>query len=47
MLAFAVYGLVAVLGGALLHYAVERPFLQLRDRMLRPGAQPLAAADRG
>ncbi|SOU03331.1 acyltransferase family protein [Xanthomonas arboricola] len=47
VLAFAVYGLVAVLGGALLHYAVERPFLQLRDRMLRPGAQPLAAADRG
>ncbi|MBB5862057.1 acyltransferase family protein [Xanthomonas arboricola] len=47
VLAFAVYGLVAVLGGALLHYAAERPFLQLRDRMLRPGAQPLAAADRG
>ncbi|CAE6850169.1 acyltransferase family protein [Xanthomonas arboricola] len=47
VLAFAVYGLVAVLGGALLHYAVERPFLQLRDKMLRPGARPLAAADRG
>ncbi|MCC8475816.1 acyltransferase [Xanthomonas arboricola] len=47
VLAFAVYGLVAVLGGALLHYAVERPFLQLRDRTLRPSAQPLAAADRG
>ncbi|WP_127169484.1 acyltransferase [Xanthomonas sp. BRIP62415] len=47
VLAFAVYGLVAVLGGALLHYVVERPFLQLRDRVLRPGVRPLAAADRG
>ncbi|CAD7386490.1 acyltransferase family protein [Xanthomonas arboricola] len=47
LLAFAVYGLVAVLGGALLHYAAERPFLQLRDKMLRPGARPLVAADRG
>ncbi|MBB5769721.1 acyltransferase family protein [Xanthomonas euroxanthea] len=47
VLAFAVYGLVAVLGGALLHYVVERPFLQLRDRALRPGVRPLAAADRG
>ncbi|PPU39170.1 acyltransferase family protein [Xanthomonas arboricola] len=47
VLAFAMYGLMAVLCGALLHYAVERPFLQLRDKMLRPGARTLVAADRG
>ncbi len=47
VLAFAVYGLAAVLGGALLHYVVERPFLQLRDKLLRPAARPLTAAGRG
>ncbi|MBB4129677.1 acyltransferase [Xanthomonas sp. 3075] len=47
MRAFAVYGVVAVLGGALLHYAVERPFLQLRDTLVRRGARPSAAAESG
>ena len=32
LLAFAVYAVATALGGAALHYAVERPFLQLRDR---------------
>ena len=32
LLAFAVYAVATALGGAVLHYAVERPFLQLRDR---------------
>jgi peptidoglycan/LPS O-acetylase OafA/YrhL len=31
--AFAVYGSTALLAGALLHYAVERPFLQWRKRL--------------
>ena len=35
ILAFAVYGVCALLAGALLHYAVERPFLRLRGRVLR------------
>lgn len=47
VLAFAVYGVLALLGGALLHYAVERPFLQLRTKMVRRSARPLAAADGG
>ncbi|MGY4881727.1 hypothetical protein EI541_09920 [Xanthomonas citri pv. eucalyptorum] len=33
--AFAVYGVVALAAGALLHYMVERPFLQLRGALLR------------
>ncbi|MFC3814348.1 acyltransferase family protein [Lysobacter sp. GCM10012299] len=32
LIAFAVYALATLAGGALLHYAVERPFLQLRAR---------------
>lgn len=32
LLAFAVYAVATALGGAALHYAVERPFLRLRDR---------------
>ncbi len=32
LLAFAVYAGMALLAGAALHYAVERPFLRLRDR---------------
>ncbi|MFT3755592.1 MAG: acyltransferase [Pseudoxanthomonas sp.] len=31
--AFCVYGLAAIAAGALLHYAVERPFLRLRGRL--------------
>ena len=32
LLAFAVYATATALGGAALHYAVERPFLRLRER---------------
>ncbi len=32
LLAFAVYAMATLAAGALLHYAVERPFLQLRER---------------
>jgi peptidoglycan/LPS O-acetylase OafA/YrhL len=32
LLAFAVYAAAALVAGALLHYAIERPFLQLRNR---------------
>ncbi|RNF85212.1 acyltransferase family protein [Montanilutibacter psychrotolerans] len=35
LLAFAAYAVATLLAGALLHYAVERPFLQLRDRWAR------------
>ncbi|KQR12734.1 MULTISPECIES: acyltransferase family protein [Xanthomonas] len=38
VLAFAVYGAVALLAGALLHYSVERPFLRLRGVLLRSRA---------
>lgn len=37
--AFACYALATLLAGALLHYAVERPFLHLRDLWLRRPAQ--------
>lgn len=37
--AFAFYALATLLAGALLHYAVERPFLRLRDLWLRRPAQ--------
>jgi len=37
--AFACYALATLLAGALLHYAVERPFLRLRDLWLRRPAQ--------
>ncbi|MGH8079510.1 MAG: acyltransferase family protein [Lysobacter sp.] len=46
-LAFAAYAGAALLGGALLHYAIERPFLRLRDRFARrsdPGAAAAPAA---
>jgi peptidoglycan/LPS O-acetylase OafA/YrhL len=33
--AFAIYAAATLAGGALLHYAVERPFLQLRERLHR------------
>ena len=46
LLAFAVYAVATALGGAALHYAVERPFLQLRDRRRSRAiaAQPVPAA---
>jgi peptidoglycan/LPS O-acetylase OafA/YrhL len=44
MLAFAVYAVAALLAGAGLHYAIERPFLQLRDRFAREQPQQTAMA---
>jgi peptidoglycan/LPS O-acetylase OafA/YrhL len=35
VLAFLAYALAALLAGAMLHYAVERPFLRLRERRAR------------
>ena len=35
LLAFATYAAAALIGGALLHYAIERPFLRLRERLAR------------
>lgn len=40
---FLVYAIAALLGGALLHYAIERPFLRLRERL--PTARGNAAAE--
>jgi len=37
VVAFCAYGIAALLAGAALHYAVERPFLRLRERM--PGSK--------
>ena len=42
--AFAVYAACVLAGGALLHYAVEAPFLRLRDRLHQGGAQRRALA---
>ena len=42
-LAFAVYGSASLLGGAVLYYAVERPGLRLRERLMRRTASPGAA----
>jgi len=42
--AFALYAACTLAGGALLHYAVEAPFLRLRDRLQRrPAARPALA----
>lgn len=46
VLAFAVYGVVALAAGALLHYVVERPFLQLRGALLRRRAAVRRDAER-
>lgn len=40
VLAFVAYGVAALAGGALLHYAVERPFLRLRERWHRRNLGP-------
>jgi peptidoglycan/LPS O-acetylase OafA/YrhL len=42
--AFAVYALAIAATGALLHYAVERPFLRLRTRLARAGSRGVAEA---
>jgi peptidoglycan/LPS O-acetylase OafA/YrhL len=39
---FALYFITGILGGAVLWLAVERPFLLLRDHILRPGRAPNA-----
>ncbi len=38
LVAFCVYGLTAIAGGAVLYYVVERPFLHLRERLRGPRA---------
>ncbi|TAA38906.1 acyltransferase family protein [Pseudoxanthomonas winnipegensis] len=40
-----VYGGASLLAAALLHYAVERPFLRLRGRVLRPRTTTMPATD--
>ncbi|QJD69182.1 acyltransferase [Xanthomonas campestris pv. badrii] len=45
LLAFVVYGVVALAAGALLHYAVELPFLQLRGALLRRRAAMRSGAE--
>ena len=42
-LAFFAYGAAAVLAGAVLHYAVERPFLQLRRQWARKSQRAVTA----
>ncbi|MBN6149892.1 acyltransferase [Xanthomonas sp. AmX2] len=44
LLAFALYAAMALLAAALLHHAVERPFLQLRERLARRRRIALPAA---
>lgn len=48
LLAFAVYGIASLVAAALLHYAVERPGLRLRDRLrgrLRNGRADVVRSD--
>lgn len=45
LLAFAVYAVVTLAGGALLYYAVERPFLRLRERLEQPASAVVASAE--
>ena len=42
--AFCVYGVAALFAAAVLHYAVERPFLKLRERLLTPRPIPALPA---
>ena len=46
LVAFAIYAVASLVGAALLHYVVERPFLRLRERALvaRPSPELLAPA---
>lgn len=47
LVAYAAYGAASIAAAALLHYAVERPFLRLRERVLRrshPATSAEAAA---
>ena len=44
LIAFAAYALAILATGALLHYAIERPFLRLRTRLGVAGRRSLAAA---
>ena len=37
-LRFGIYAVATLAGGALLHYAIERPFLRWRDRFRKPSA---------
>lgn len=41
--AFVVYAMATLAGGALLHYAIERPFLRLRDRRVAMRGAPATA----
>ena len=43
LVAFAAYAVASLLGGAVLYYAVERPGLRLRERLMRRTASPGAA----
>lgn len=45
LLAFAVYAVATALGGAALHYAVERPFLRLRERRRSRATMPASTAE--
>ncbi|MNW22422.1 hypothetical protein D3C71_2238770 [compost metagenome] len=45
LLALGAYAGAALAGGALLHYAVERPFLRLRDGLIRRRAPAPAAGE--
>jgi peptidoglycan/LPS O-acetylase OafA/YrhL len=44
IIAFCVYGLAAISAAAVLHYAVERPFLRVRQRLLFTRTQPMTVA---
>ena len=45
VLTFAIYAMAALLGGALLYYGAERPFLQLREQLRHRKAVPVTADD--
>jgi len=45
LLAFAVFAVATLAGGALLHYSVERPFLRMRERRERQRTRPEPAPE--
>lgn len=45
LLAFCAYAGAALAVGGLLHYLIERPFLRLRERLIRRRASPAAASE--